>query len=97
MSRQLMRITPSIVAAAREYLELKREGKLPAIHVAECYPIPPEGVLEIWEHARFDVLRMKGSQGFELFQVTVFKDRSFVAEHACSSDERNRGSLFDGI
>lgn len=97
MSRQLMRITPNIVAVAREYLSLKREGKLPAVHLAECYPISPEGVLEIWEHARFDLLRRVGSANCELANVIVFKDGSFAAENVSSEQTSDAPSLFDGL
>ncbi|MBX3412775.1 MAG: hypothetical protein KF708_08810 [Pirellulales bacterium] len=97
MSRQLMRITPSIVAAAREYQSLKRDGKLPPLHLAECFPIPPEDVLEIWEQARFDLLRRNGSAGFELANVILFKNGSFVAEHVSSEQATDKPSLFDGL
>ena len=95
MGRQLMRITPSIVAVAREYFQLKRENRLPPIHIAQCFPISPEAVLEIWESARFDLRRRSNAADFELCRVIVFKDGGYAAEFVPVNVPQDQPSLFD--
>lgn len=95
MGSQLMRITPGIVAVAKEYLQLKRERCLPTVHVADCYPISPEAVLEIWDSALFELRRRGNSKEFELAYVTVLKKGGFAAEYVPLNAPKNQPSLFD--
>lgn len=95
MGRQLMRITPSIISVAKEYLELKREGQLPRVHVADCFPIPPEQILEVWDSARFELRRRSNSSDFELAHIIVFKDGSHAAEYVPINAPNDQPSLFD--
>lgn len=95
MGSQLMRITPGIVAVAKEYLQLKRENRLPTVHVADCYPISPEAVLEIWDSALFELRRRGNTNKFELAYVTVFKKGGVAAEYVPLNAPNDQTSLFD--
>lgn len=95
MGSQLMRITPGIVAVAKEYLQLKRENRLPTVHVADCYPISPEAVLEIWDSALFELRRRGNAKEFELAFVTVFKRGGFAAEYVPLHAPKDQPSMFD--
>lgn len=95
MGRQLMRITPGIVTAAREYLQLKREGRLPTMHIAECFPIHPEAVLEIWETALLDLRRRPNAADFRLAHMIVFKGGDFAVEYIPLGAPEDQPSLFD--
>lgn len=95
MGRQLMRITPSIVAAAKEYVELKRGNRLRQVHIAECFPVSPQAVLEIWDSALFDLRRRPGASDFQLAHVIVFKEGGFAAEYVPLNVPTDRPSLFD--
>jgi hypothetical protein len=81
MTRKLFRITPSILAAAREYLALpSADGNRP-IHVAECFPVPPDEVVRIWEDALFELRRRGADRDFGLGAVTIFKGGRIAAEY----------------
>lgn len=47
--RVMMRITPDIHAAAREYVENEANGCLSYDHVGHLFPIRPQRILWIWE------------------------------------------------
>lgn len=94
MGRSLMRITPSIVAASREYLQLKRDGHMPEVHVADCFPLRPEAILEIWETALRTLCRGSKAGEFELAYVAVFKDNNFAAEYLPIEGSEGSAAVF---
>lgn len=95
MPSPLMRITPSIVAAAKEYLELKRRNLVEQVHIAECYPIPAKEVLDIWDSAQFELRRRGADREFALAYVTVFKKGRIAAEYVPLDAPKGQLSLFD--
>lgn len=97
MGRTLFVITPGIVASACEYLTLSQAGKVVGIHVAECFPVPPENILSIWEDVQFDLLRRGGQREFELTSVTVFKNGTFAAQFTNKNHADSDLPLFAGL
>ena len=86
MGRVLFTITPSILATAREYLELSRAGQHSGIHVADCFPVPPEQIVETWDNAEFDLLLRGEDKNFRLASVTLFKSGRVAAQYDNLSD-----------
>lgn len=97
MGRTLFNITPSIVTAAREYLALANTGELQGVHVAECFPVPPDDVVRIWDDALFDLRRRGEHQKFGLASVAVFKNGTVAAQYYNLDSPAEGMSLFTGL
>lgn len=94
MSRRLFTITSSIAKLAHECLCLRESRALTRVHIAECFPLPPEEIVCIWENAIVDAKRHDADAEFDLRSVTVFKDGTVAAEFVNRQFDSEQGSLF---